>query len=391
MKIQVAKRDLESVLQVACVSSTSGNDMTSHVLFRTMTAHPDKVEILTYSNRLFASSPVICTVEVEDGGPTAFTVEAKRLKGWLQAVGDAALTLSFKDEVVTAKAPRGKQKLQSLDPAQFPHWDPMLKAAKVTATVPASRLIAALDHAQQFISTDESRRPDICVTEVKDGTMRASNGFSATTVTAKGLEKTKLRIHFRDVSPLLGFLGSFDPDQEVEVLETDRGLLLRRGDGAVMGESRFREAFPNIVSELNIEDQYTCVLPREAVLSNIKFLRPGADWKDPKLRFCRPKAGGPVVMSMKAATGDVVTQEVEVVESSEKAVAEGEDPIPELPDKGFLVHHEMLVKALGTLGEDIENVTFGVNRNDRGGFVRFARKDNDVTFYTVVGWLRDSG
>ena len=390
MKIQVAKRDLDSVLQVACVSATSGNDMTSHVLFRVMADDPDKVEILTYSNRLFASSPVVCTVEVEDGGPTAFTVEAKRLKGWLQAVGDAALTLSFEDEVVTAKAPRGKQKFQSLDPAQFPHWDPMLVAAKTTATVPAGRLVAALEHVQQFISTDESRRPDICVTEVKEGILRASNGFSATTVTAKGLEKTKLRIHYRDVGPLLGFLGSFEPEQEVEVLETDRGMLLRRGDGALMGESRFREAFPNIVENLDIVDDHTWVLSRETVLSNIKFLKVGADYKDPKVRFRRPKEDGPVVMSMKATTGDVVTQDVEVKESSKKEDSDGKDPTPDIPKKGFLVHQEMLVKVLGTLGDDAEDVTFGINQHGRGGYLRFAREGDSVTFLTVVGWLRDN-
>ena len=104
MKMQVAKRDLESALAVVTNSMTSsGTDISSHFVFRA--DEDDDVEVLTFTGRLFSSAPVKCVV---DSTPErSFTVEGARLLQWVRAVGDTAIDLVFDPEtkVVTAVAP----------------------------------------------------------------------------------------------------------------------------------------------------------------------------------------------------------------------------------------------------------------------------------------------
>ena len=163
MKMQVAKRDLESALAVVTNSMTSsGTDISSHFVFRA--DEDDDVEVLTFTGRLFSSAPVKCVV---DSTPErSFTVEGARLLQWVRAVGDTAIDLVFDPEtkVVTAVAPKGSMEFQSADPAQFPFWDEMWPDVEEKGTVKASALAAGLSYARGFVfdtgcCTPLTRRP----------------------------------------------------------------------------------------------------------------------------------------------------------------------------------------------------------------------------------------
>ena len=94
MKIQIAKQDLMDAIKLTSTTiSTTGSDISTHFLFR-LTGGGTGAEVQTYSNRVFSSSPLVCqVVGYNEGDPTAFTVEGKRLQMWLSAVDDAALSL----------------------------------------------------------------------------------------------------------------------------------------------------------------------------------------------------------------------------------------------------------------------------------------------------------
>jgi hypothetical protein len=135
MKIQVASQDLKAAFKVAsCAVGSEGEDVQTHFVFRA--SDKGKVEILSYSQRIFASSPLVCTVE---GGPFSFTMRAKDIQKWVRALPDELLTLEFDQGTanVVAKASNATVPFGSLDPASFPYWDGELKDAKEISEIPA--------------------------------------------------------------------------------------------------------------------------------------------------------------------------------------------------------------------------------------------------------------
>lgn len=389
MKIKVAKSDLDAALAVVGASlAGGGTDITSHFLFRVVAEdQKQRAEVLTFSGRTFAGCP-LQGAEIEAVPPdTAFTIEGKRLRKALANVTDAALTFEFDPEtkVTTMTAPRGKIEYQSLDPAVYPYFDPLLAKAEEVATLLGVRFHSALDYARQFVSDKENRKPELCVTEVREGTLFSTDETAAAMLTVQGLGKSNLRLHGKDANAVLAFLSTFKGDEDVTILEHDRALLLRRPDGAVFGESRFQAPFPKF-SIPPAEDQFCWVLPKAEIGPAVGFLESGAAWEDIRLRFRRPDNKGPVLISMNATTGKEIAQEIPVVE---EMVCD--DP-PEIPEDGFVIAHSCLRKVLANWEGD--TVPFGINIRGKGGYVRVvdtrfvADGDPGDEYLTLVAWLR---
>ena len=388
MKFKVAKRDLESALQVVGASlSSSGNDISTHLVFRRMDPPEGSdeygIEVLTFSGRIFSSCPLIASVE-EAGDKGAFTIEGKRLKQWLAHSGDGALTFTLDEGEVTAKASRGRQTFRSLDPSSFPYWDKTLEEAEVTATVEATRVSAALAYAKSFASDQESSHPQLCVCEVQKGILWSSDKKAITLVRLEEFADSKLRVHVKDTNGFLSFLNTFD-GTKVEVLEHDRALIFRRGDGAVFGEARFQTAFPTHNVGMDDKDAHTWTLPKDEVNEAIGFLVSGAAWEDNRLRIKPSKADDEVILSMSSVTGKVTELTLNTVST---ASADGEDVL-EVPDTGFEIDYHCLNKVLSSWPD--ENVSFGINpmmtRKGLRGFVRFVREDGADKYLTIVAWL----
>jgi len=383
MRFQVAKQDLEAALQVVTPSlSSSGTDITSHYVFRRTGTKKDGygVEVVTCSGRVFSSCPIKGKV-ADPGQKGTFTIEGKRLKQWLSHVTEAALTFSFDEDEgeVVAKAPKGKQLFQTLQPDKRFTWSKTLEESKLTATVAAERLASALSYSRLFASTDEAKKPDMCLCEVQKGILFSSDKKSVALVKVEGLDESKMRVHTKDVNGVLAFLGTFD-GTDVEVLEHERMLILRRGDGAVFGESRFQKPFPGLKAKMGEPDQRTWTLNKADVEQAIGFLVSGASWEDNRLRFVEGEEDNTVVLSMMTTAGKATKLPVECVSMS---VADGAD---DMPDTGFALDHFCLSKVLGSWkGDEIE---FGLNvRGDRG-YVQFKSSHDEVDYLTILAWLR---
>ena len=388
MKIQVAKQDLEDALDVVspCLSGT-GSDLSAHFLFRRNPEDREKIQVMTYTTRISALCPVTATAEESDFD--AFTVEGWRLKKWLSKLPDAALEFEFDGAVVEAVCPgKGKQKFQSLDPSNFPWWDEQLEGATIIAQMSAERLGQAIDYARNFASEDESRQPELCVCEVKDGVLASTNKQTATLVKVAALGSSSMRVHVKDAGAILSFLKTIKGD--VEVLEHEKCLFLRRTDGAVFEEARFAANFPAF-NEPPTKDPHWWLLDTEELRNAIPFLESGANREDNRLRFTRPgdpdDKERPVVLSMTTATGSTAEQKVTCVDSHSEPDAE---PIP---DEGFVLAYPNLLKILNFVKSD--TIRFGVSRRKKGGYLRFkevqfADEDGNGgdTYLTVAAWLR---
>lgn len=375
MKILFAKRDLDAALKVAGNTVASGGgDISTHYLFR---PKDGKVEVLSYSGRTFSSCPVVATVEDEG---KSFTVEAKRINYLLDAVADDAtltITTGESNEVLVSTG-RGKNVFASLDPDLFPYWDEVLAGSTKTATLPANRLHDALSHAKGFVYDQEQKAPHLCVAEFRDGCLYSTDQMAVAISKVAGMEGSSIRVFGKDLGSAAAFLASCK-ETEVEVWESDRALFFKRADGATYGESKFGSRFPDIAVDWTVEDDYWWDLPKDEVLSSIRFLASGARWDDTLLRIGATEPGE-VFLSMTSAQGKPISLKV-------KATGEGKkDDAPELPEGGFPVSHAYIAKVLD--GHSGDTVRFGVSKKGKGGWVRFKDARGNDTYLTTVAWMK---
>lgn len=401
MKIEVAKLDLESALQVVSIGAASkGNDLTNHVVFRHR-EEDNSVEVLSNNNRIGCSMPIQgCKVNLSDD-KNAFTIESWRLNKWIAAVEDAVLTLEFTDGLVKATSPKGSVKFQSLDPSKFSYWDKTLGEAQQSITANAKRLQTALNHVKLFISEKDTTQPKLAVTEIKNETLQATDKGALAVVAMQGFEASNLRIQGKDLSQVLSFLGQ-SGDESIEVKEHDRCLFLVRHDGGVLSVGRPPYPFPDISDNRRGEDPHYWDLNKDDVLSAINGLSASASKEDTRVTFLVAK-DGIVELSMMSTSGEKSKMHLETQntvvppaeEGGEEQIIQGcgsqEDAAP-LPTKGFDIAYPYLIKLLGQWGGDV--IRFGINHqvDDKGkslgGWVRF-REDRDGDEYlTLLVWMK---
>lgn len=398
MQFTVAKRDLESALSVvAGPLATGGSDISTHYLFR----ETDRgVEVLTFGTRLFGSCPLVAKVGPGSDGKGAFTIEAKRLKAWLGAVGDAALEFTQDGGDVVAVAPKGSQTFQSLDPSKYPFWDKMLQAAESTAKVDASRVLAAVDYSRLFASDRESTEPHLCVSELSPlqkstddagnpveerlkGFFQSTNKMALSLVQVAGLEEATLRLHFKEAPKLVTYLSTFGTG-EVEILEHERAYFFRRGDGAVFGCTRFLVNYPTFKISMDDEPHRVWTFSKDELEEAIQFLEAGAAWEDNRLRFQKGAGDNEVILSMASLTGKTTELSVNAL-----SVADQSD-IPELPSGGFAIDSAGIKKVLKWWSNDEVQVGVTVRevRGQKFGFMRFYAEREGDKFLTILAWLR---
>lgn len=374
MRIKFKKKDLQKALDMASISlASNGKDISSHYLFR---VYNNLVEVLTYSGRIFSSTPLSCEVE-NSIDHNQFTVEAKRLKMWLSSVNEEdSLSLDFNGTHVKASSPKGSGKYQTQDATLFPFWDHMLVDSKETCTLEASRLHSALSYAKFFVSDQEARSPNLCVTEFKGGFLYASDQVSVCLVKLPGTNGSNLRVHGKDIPGVLGFLSCFSG--EVTVLEHERAAFIKSPDGHIFGISRFSANFPDLKIALDSVDAQTWSFSKSDFTTGVQFLSSCANWEDTRLTVASSPADSKVILSMKSSAGDMVEYSVPL---SSFGVTEGADPGPVT----FQVSHPYLTKAMKHFVSD--SVSMGVNQKGKGGWVKFKESKDSDDYLTVVAWL----
>lgn len=383
MKIEVAKRDLVAALQVVSIgTSGTGSDLSTHFLFR---ENDGQVDVLAYHGRVGAGIPVVCNVS-RDGDDAAFTVESWRLKQWLDAANDAALTLAFNSEDSTVKATseKGTVDFRSLDPKAFPYWDESLAKATATLSISGARLHAAFSHAKLWINEKkETTAPHLAICEVKDGALQATDQAALSLVTIDEFEKSSLRVHGKDLQQVLAFL-SLAGEDPVEVLEGKRSLFLRRVDGGVLSVGRPTVDFPDIKVDKTAEDVHYWTVPTEDVGSAIKQLSASASKEDRRLAFRFDDDSGRVVLSMTSASGADAELQIDVIESGSV-----DNPKFPLPTEGFAVEYQYLQSLLSQYkGKSLRIGITPMAEKGKMGWIRFRDDRDGDDFLTLLVWLK---
>lgn len=365
MKLKVAKSDLEAALKVVSVSvANSATDASSHYLF---TQDGDQVQLRSFSNRVFSSTPLTgCMVE---GDFKPFTVEAKRLKIWLSAVEDSALTFELEGALVVATGLKGKGQFQSLNPNSFPRWDKFFKEVKLVGSVPADKLRASLAYAKNFVSDQESQNPNICVVALNAGEVLSTDSIGLSRTYIEHLKEVDVKIHGRDVPSLLSFLGLFETNF-VEILEHDRFTIFKGHEGSLWGEACPTAKFPKMDQSL-IESDVWWEIPKDELKKAIKILSASASWEDHKLYLSRE--GDVVKARMNSFSGGDVVYEIPCIDHTT-------DEVPE-----FSVSYKYLEKILSPHEEDVVKV--GIKKRSNTGliFVKDTRLGDEYS--TVLCWM----
>jgi len=381
MKITIPKKELSTALQVvgSSVGTTGPEDIQSHFLFRPF---EDRYEVLSSNGRVFSGCPFDCVKNDDDQKP--FTVEGNRLRSWLSVVPDGSdITIKLKDGTVTmsVSTSKGRARFRSLDPTNFPYWDKTIDNVEETCALLASRLTRILKFSRDFVSTEESKSPQLCVAEVRDGVLWSTNKMAACVIESSALADSEVRIHVKDTSAILAFLATFEEEGAVvRLFEHDRMMVLKRDDGAVFGETRFKTAFPDLKVERDHIDLHWWGLNRDEVLYAISFLTPSAGKKDFRLSFDRISDDA-VRVSMLAETGDDVYLDIACLEHGSE---DGAEKISK-----FSIPYLSLKKVLSHMEDG--PVRFGINKHpkkENSGWVSFRKESDGDKYLTILVWMK---
>jgi hypothetical protein len=384
VEIRANTRDLAAALKVVSNTyTTSGTDIASHYVFRVLTTEDgQKIEILSHKQpgRVFSSCPCVSEVEAKDGEEQAFTIEAGRFDSLVNTIKDAVVSLKYEAGVVVVEAPPpwGKVEFKSLDPDKFMFWDSLFQKATLIGEVAADHLTEVFGYAKLFISDQETRNPGMCVTEARDGLLLSTNMVTVTSVRTPLVEGSKMRIHNKDVAPLLKFLAASER-AVIKVYEDDRNVFFHRADGALFGAARFNSAFPKLgLPPENSDDAHWWVLPKERVLSALSFLQTGVN-KDDKNLYLR-RMGSEVQVAMDCETGGRGQMLIPLIDSGSS------DNAKALPGEGFSVDRTMVKNVLSQTEAD--EVRFGLNTTPKGGFLRLVEERDSGNYRMISTWLQ---
>ncbi len=383
MKIEVAKTDLETALQVVrLVVGTTGNDLSTHYLFRV--GQNSEAEILAFHQRLFASAPLKCNVEGDEGD--AFTVEAWRLDKWLVGVSGTSLTLESGDGGnVNASGGRSKIRLRSLDPTKFPYWDTTFSEAEDVGSVSSVQLAAALGYSKRFVAAEDTTRPAISQVEVIDGVLWSSDRRTVSLVEVEGLENSNLRVAGKDVSTLARFLSqSVGPagaksldTSTVSLFQHDAAFFIAREDGSHLGVSRPQAEFPLLKVDREAVDEATFTVAAEDLKSAVAVLSASAPKDNTNVRVRSNGEGVVLSMSSEAGGDDEYPVPCSAMENSDV-----------FAEEGFVVDYPYILGIIDHFG--LGDLNLGVNRRGKGGFIAFRHAEqfgaSDSNYHTVVVW-----
>jgi hypothetical protein len=387
MKIEVAKSDLESALEVPRMAVGSGDDLTSHYLFR---VKGGQVEVLTYDQRVFGYSRVQ-GAKVDADDDEAFTVDAWRLDKWLGAVQAAKpLILSSDGEgVVTVAGGRSKIRLRSLDPKKFRFWDGLYESAQEVGKIDPGSLARALTCSRWFVGADDTNKPELCQVEAVEGVLWATDRRALTSVEMPRLPDLAIRVPGGDVSRLVKFLTDKRTQEElsIEIRQAERPFeeggggcaFFHRPDGTYLGVMRPMSTFPTLNVDRDAEDQATLKINREEFNAALDVLLAGAPKGFPSVTFTHDTEKGVVTLQMPCEAGDVVTFPLQQV-----TVTNGD-----AWDSDFTIDYAYLKGIADTF--KLTELDLGVNKRGRGGYVSFRYSDDEEDgkgnrYYSVIVW-----
>lgn len=376
VQLRVRTADLTSALKVLPFGSDP-RSINAHVLFQVRTG---QLELLSCKGRVLASVPVLAD---GDALPTdAWTIEARRLKDVVKGLKEETVLLGFDRDRQKpfVQSSTSALELWSLDVASFPHWDEALRNTRMTAKLSAARLGSALAYSKQFTSDDEVEHSDLIVCEVQRGGLWSSDKQALSLVRVAGLENAGFRIHRSDVAGFTTFLKSAGTS-EVELMEHERMLFIRRVDGAVFGGMKPSVSFLTKVRiGIDAVDEREWVVPKVAITRAMEAFAPSKGRQRDRLNFDFKVGRGTLIVSMMSVAEAPITHEVPCVETILS------DDAKPLPSAGFMIDRESLRKVLSAWQSD--HVKIGVKMLGERGGIRFVfERDGDKYLTMVIGWV----
>ena len=401
MKITVSAQDLKETLSIAQNTLGTNQDITSHFIFTTEEAG---VSVMACSPpRQFSKIPVIGAT-VQDKG--SFSIEGKRLISATNVMtGVVEIEYNDEEKEVSLKGAEGEATTSSLDPESFPPWAEKLNQATKTGEISASILYDTLNHNKQYVSQDESRRPELAMILIEGGKAIACDGYMLGSARHDALQGMDMKIHYKDIAPLMKFLKSYGGNV-IEVLSGGLATFFKAEDSAVFAVMDLPHTYPPSVvpqyaDAFNWTPRRVWRLSKESFLNGLTFLSAFADKNNYKVSFKDPEDEAllPPSLEMKSSNGKTLSYNLEV-----PIFEDADKPLDEISDLSTLMYATRL-KEKGE-GDDIptfdfnylsikkavdiynDNIVFGSTREGKKGYMLFkSDQESGVQTVSIIGWM----
>lgn len=400
MKITVSAQDLKESLSVAQNTLGSNQDITSHFIF---TSEETGVSVMACSPpRQFSKIPVIgATVQ----GKSSFSIEGKRLIS-ATAVMSGVVDIEYSDEgkEVSLKGSEGEATTSSLDPESFPPWVKKFGQATKTGEISASILYDTLNTNRQYVSQDDSRRPELAMVLIEGGKAIACDGYMLNMSRHDDLQGIDVKIHYKDISPLMKFLKAYDGNV-IEVLSGGQATFFKAEDGALFAVMDLPYTYPPITQQyanaFNWTPRRVWRLSKDNFMNGLTFLSAFADKTNYKVTFKDPEDEAllPPSLEMNSSNNKTLSYNLEV-----PPFEDADKPLKEITDLSSLMYATRL-KEDGE-GDDIasfdfnylsikkaveiynDNIIFGSTREGKKGYMLFkSDQDSGVQTVSIIGWM----
>jgi DNA polymerase III sliding clamp (beta) subunit (PCNA family) len=402
MKITVSAQDLKETLKIAQSTLSSNQDITSHFIF---TSEEAGLSVMSCSPpRQFSKIPVIGAT-VQDKG--TFSIDGKSLIT-AASVCTGVVEIEYDDEdksVSLTMENTSSAATGSLDPESFPPWIKKFEQATKTAEISSSILYDALNTNRHFVSQDDTRRPELAMVLIEDGHAYACDGFMLNISKHDDLKGMDVKIHNKDIAPLMRFLKSYEGNV-IEVLNGGSATFFKAEDGALFGVMDLPYTFPPITQQYSNAFDWTprrvWRLSKENFINGITFLSAFADKNNLKVTFTDPEdetlMSPSISMKPDKGKGSLsYNLEVPAFEHSETPL----DQISNLSDlmyatrlkeegegddiSSFDFNYLSVKKAIETYNDV---VTFGCNPEGKKGYMLFkSDQDSGVQTVSIIGWM----
>ena len=407
MKIEIAKNDLKETLDIANATLGSGSDITSHFLFERI---GENVFISSCNPPRVYSSIPLKHLKVE--GTESFTVEGKRFMSAVNAV-NGLLKIELVEKQVKVTSTKGTAEFPSLDPMVFPPWREMLLECEPSGEVQASLIYDTLNVSRPYSSTDEQRRPELCMVNFTGGKAFACDGFGLAMSKHQDFAGLEVKFHIKDVPSASKFLKAHDGNT-LTFLKSEKAVFIKNDDGAVFGMMALPFTMPAAITQKYI-DAFNWVprrvwrIKKDELLNAIQFLTSGADDTVLKVTYTHPESETMALprVEMPAASGKGVMS-YSLEEAPLSFELKDDTDLDSVLDKGERLKASRLRQdKKGEGGEDIESfgfnhkfmkraldvsdniITFGCNKEGANrGYMLFSQvTSNGVEVVSILGWM----
>jgi hypothetical protein len=400
MKITVSAQDLKETLSIAQNTLGTNQDITSHFIF---SAEEAGVSVMACSPpRQFSKIPVIGAT-VQDKG--SFSIEGKRLISATNVMtGVVEIEYNDEEKEVSLKGSEGEATTVSLDPEAFPPWVEKFKQATKVGEISASILYDTLNTNRQYVSQDDSRRPELAMILIEGGKAIACDGYMLNMSRHDDLQGMDVKIHYKDIAPLMKFLKAYDGNV-IEVLSGGQATFFKAEDGALFAVMDLPYTYPPITQQyadaFNWTPRRVWRLSKDNFMNGLTFLSAFADKTNYKVTFKDPEDEAllPPSLEMNSSNSKTISYNLEV-----PPFEDAEKPLEEITDLSNLMYATRLKEA--GEGDDIptfdfnylsikkaveiynDNIVFGCTREGKKGYMLFkSDQDSGVQTVSIIGWM----